>query len=664
MNWRIYTLLIGVLAVCALIVILSEETSAESGDTRADAQYVGGEVCAGCHPGVDTEWMTTAHGLDFTAWDYHGTPTNKLTYAGGSCAACHVVGYNLTSIGGYDPDQAYDSETNAKLQGIQCEACHGPGSEHREPGSDKKATIDVDVDPYTSCSGTEFAECHGGTRQFGTEEIPGWTASAHAPFDNAPDDRGFNTACAECKSPSQYDPEATREDAAPITAEDYRGITCGDCHDAMSETDYEFQLNWDPEEACDACHNGGHHETMRTQVELDGTPSVDRALYPYMEEVSCVKCHMWGTPRGTPDEYINVGHSFEPSISACVDCHDDVWDEMPSSSDPQSDWDNWTADLDEAIEEWGGVVEAAQERHDELLEEVEALVHILEGDDTAAGLIPTAEENNLWTDEMEEDFEQAFYDFELAEHASRGAHNPAYNTALLTSAEEAFSELIDELSMGVLTGNITDSPGPIADVYVFAGGVGTMTDSGGTYTLHLPPGTYTVTASKLGTIDDEAKDVVVAAAAVTVQNFTLDDDFDNDGTPDTADDDDDNDGYTDSVEEKAKTDPQDYEDTPKDMDGDLIPDDDDDDIDGDGLPNTYEEENDMDPEDSSDVTAEILEEFQAGGGGDDDDEDDDDMTAWYIVIVLIIVIVLMAVAMGKKGGSPPAEGKSRDEDED
>ena len=435
----------------------------------------------------------------------------------------------------------------------------------------------------------------------------------------------MNTYCARCKSPSQYVEGATYGSSDPIPKEDWRGVTCADCHDIHNDTGFTAQLRWDPEETCDACHNGGHHENMRT-VELAGEPSVNRTDYPFMEEVACVECHMFNTPHGTPDEYIVQGHSFEPRIEACVDCHTDIYEIMPdikyddTNATAMAIWDAWGENLTEELEKWGGVVEAGQERYDVLYLEVWGLLN------ETGELEEIAEGNGTWTTELEEIFEQAEYDFELAEHNSRGFHNPAYATALLTAAKEGFEEIIEELSVGTLEGKVTDeSDTAMAGVYISVNGLGTTTEPDGTYSLELEPGTYTVAAFKKGSIDQSATGVVIIHAAVIEKNFTLADDFDNDGTADSTDTDDDNDGLPDDWEDTNGLNSKDPTDASADGDND-------------GMTNLQEYKDGKDPQEADKAEAEEA-----------------DTTLYLaLIMVLIIVIVLLGVMLAKKGGGKPA----------
>jgi predicted CXXCH cytochrome family protein len=652
MNKRNAILIFGILAIVAAIAIVVAADEPEDHGTRAGETYVGSESCKTCHNNtawdfVYDTWEHTPHGIDFSVWDYHGTPTNKYTYAGGNdttgmtggCASCHVVGYDQTAIGGFDPALPWNDTYNLPLLRIGCENCHGPGSAH--VSSMSADDIDLGIDKYSeSCAGTDDAGCHSGTRQYGTQEIHGWGESAHAPFDNQAEEEpgGLNTYCAECKSPSQWDPEATYGSNEPVAKEDWRGVTCADCHDVHNTTEFDYQLKWDPETICEECHTGGHHETMRNE-EFEGEPSVNVTLYSYMDEVACVECHMWSTPHGTPEEYAVIGHSFEPKVEACVECHTDVYDNMPDDDYPHANWTAWNVTLQEAIEEWDGVIKDTQARYMTLFEHVE---HLL---DDVEDIMDIAEGNGTWTEELEELYEQAEYDFELAEHNSLGAHNPAYATDLLYAAEDGLNEILEELEMGTIKGWVTDEDAAfLADAYITVNGHGTKTDSNGMYVIMIEPGTYDMSAYILGTTEKTVADVSISAAEVVTQNFTLAPDFDNDGIPDATDPDKDNDHLPDDWEVANGLDPYDHTDCEADNDND-------------GKTNQQEYADQTDPQ-VADKEAVV-------------EETDTTMYLLLIIVLIVIVVALLIMNVMKKGGAtkpqpepepePPAEEAEEEE---
>ena len=105
------------------------------GPSVLSAQYVGAGRCRPCHlqqfksweqtkmakafellrPGVVVE-IKRAHNIDPTK-DYTGDP---------NCVSCHVTGYG-------QPGGFVSVEKTPNLVGVQCEACHGPGSGYLKP---------------------------------------------------------------------------------------------------------------------------------------------------------------------------------------------------------------------------------------------------------------------------------------------------------------------------------------------------------------------------------------------------------------------------------------------------------------------------------------------------------------------------------------------------
>ncbi len=99
---------------------LQKERAAKSAQAQAQGNpehYIGGEVCARCHAAEAKQWATTKHAQ---AWQ---TLVASKKDTDPSCVGCHSVGYNQP--GGYK-----DQATTASLTNVQCESCHGMGSQH------------------------------------------------------------------------------------------------------------------------------------------------------------------------------------------------------------------------------------------------------------------------------------------------------------------------------------------------------------------------------------------------------------------------------------------------------------------------------------------------------------------------------------------------------
>lgn len=84
------------------------------------ASYVGVERCTECHDDARKVWDKTAHATAYPTLQKDFKEFNL------DCVSCHVTGYG--KAGGSTVT------FNEKLQNVQCEECHGPGSLHvKEP---------------------------------------------------------------------------------------------------------------------------------------------------------------------------------------------------------------------------------------------------------------------------------------------------------------------------------------------------------------------------------------------------------------------------------------------------------------------------------------------------------------------------------------------------
>jgi hypothetical protein len=107
---------------------------------KGEAGYVGVEECTSCHDEERKVWDGTSHS--------HAYPTLEEDFKQFNldCVSCHVTGYGKP--GGSTVTHV------EKLQNVQCEECHGPGSLHVK-NPNKKGLITVKPDPQTCVS-----KCH------------------------------------------------------------------------------------------------------------------------------------------------------------------------------------------------------------------------------------------------------------------------------------------------------------------------------------------------------------------------------------------------------------------------------------------------------------------------------------------------------------------------
>ncbi len=111
----------------------------------ADAQYIGQKKCRICHFKEFRSWKKMKHA---GSWNVLSVEERERP----ECYRCHVTGYGRP--GGY-----VSEEETPHLRGVQCEACHGPGSAHAEAAKveEDEAKIDalIDKKPRGRC-----VECH------------------------------------------------------------------------------------------------------------------------------------------------------------------------------------------------------------------------------------------------------------------------------------------------------------------------------------------------------------------------------------------------------------------------------------------------------------------------------------------------------------------------
>ncbi|MFH0777669.1 MAG: cytochrome c family protein [Candidatus Eisenbacteria bacterium] len=91
-------------------------------DTKATPKaggptYIGAAKCKMCHMPYFKAWGETKHAKAFQALD-----VAKKEDKNSKCLKCHTTGFGK---------KAYeDGKTTPELKNVQCEACHGPGSDY------------------------------------------------------------------------------------------------------------------------------------------------------------------------------------------------------------------------------------------------------------------------------------------------------------------------------------------------------------------------------------------------------------------------------------------------------------------------------------------------------------------------------------------------------
>lgn len=139
---------LGITAGMVGALLLQAQTFAQD-----KPQYVGAEACGKCHKRETTgnqlgQWQQSKHAKAFASL---GTPEAKKIAAAkgiadpqkdGKCLKCHVTAFGvdaaLIAKPAIEGEKGYQAE-----DGVQCESCHGPGSQYkaRKVMKDKTAAI-------------------------------------------------------------------------------------------------------------------------------------------------------------------------------------------------------------------------------------------------------------------------------------------------------------------------------------------------------------------------------------------------------------------------------------------------------------------------------------------------------------------------------------------
>lgn len=107
-----------------------------TGVSRSTATYVGEAGCAGCHAAASRRWARSDHARALLTLERAQHAHDP------ECLACHVTG--MGHPGGADTGRA-------PLEGVQCEACHGPGSDHVTAPSAGYGALPRDASACVAC---------------------------------------------------------------------------------------------------------------------------------------------------------------------------------------------------------------------------------------------------------------------------------------------------------------------------------------------------------------------------------------------------------------------------------------------------------------------------------------------------------------------------------
>ncbi|MDH3520082.1 MAG: cytochrome c family protein [Myxococcales bacterium] len=204
-SWRLAAL--GVPAAL-LVLVLPAAASADHDDEHEGREYVGASKCKTCHK-KDTignqygKWLESRHAKAYETlaseqsakWAAEAGVSDPQNDA--RCVKCHVTAYGVS--------QERLSMKFDRTQGVQCEACHGPGEDYRkkkimmnrELALSKGLILPVEENCVT---------CHN-------EDSPAWNPERYTRADGSKVGFDFEQAAAAIAHPvpESYDPRGEGE---------------------------------------------------------------------------------------------------------------------------------------------------------------------------------------------------------------------------------------------------------------------------------------------------------------------------------------------------------------------------------------------------------------------------------------------------------------------
>ena len=422
--------------------------------------YVGSDKCAICHAGGSggdqhTTWLETHHA---DAWE-------TLQSSGGAasfCEGCHTVGIKGYGVNTSAMDAGWDEVRIDKFVNVQCENCHGPGSEHAESGDPSKITVNYEAatcgschtgthhptfdqewelsphnfDPETSAfgaPGNSFCQgCHEGVaasiRLSGdlTSFYGGGSISERPTVE---EQLLMPITCAVCHNPhdasnsSQMRAVAdvhlvTSNGESPVVTDGGTVKLCMQCHHARRGPDTQIENGY--------AHFGPHANPQADMLSgKSAFQGVADSSFVWADpshlfvENSCRTCHVHEISAGTLLVSGSIsgkvtGHTFEPNVEACGRCHGAI-----------SDFDDIMA-----LEDFDGdgAVEGVQSEVQGLMDLLETALVANGLDTTGTDLLGALGDTSTSTIVLRE----AGYNWAyIHDDKSKGVHNPDYAVQLL-----------------------------------------------------------------------------------------------------------------------------------------------------------------------------------------------------------------------------------------
>jgi len=480
---------------CTIVVTGSGSTNLTQNITAGT--YMGVQTCELCHSGGAiakneyTPWSQSPHASFFTR-AIDGLESDHYSK---NCIACHTVGYDVNTNavnGGFDDVATQLGWTfptiltngnwaamPAKLQNlanIQCENCHGPGSEHAAALGNTNISNWPRIGK-TFMEGT-CAQCHDSTPNH--IKSAEWGNSLHARVTRVPSGPS-RAACARCHTGGGFagyaDAIASGTTYTTNNADTlYTSITCQTCHDPHDASNpHQLRLgetvvladgittvtNAGAGALCMNCHrsrNGavsnsivkypllqqtwaggssfGPHDNPASDM-LEGVNGwtygkvIPSSAHALSVSNTCVGCHMQTVASTDPAFLQAGGHTWNMTytnslgvtvdkVDVCIQCHGKI-----------SSFDMVKVDYN-----GDGVIEGVQTEVQHLLDKLSTMLPNSKFTNNPAyyvadGLVKSPSSQTNWPVK----FLEASYNWQFVNNdLSKGVHNAAYAVGLLKAS--------------------------------------------------------------------------------------------------------------------------------------------------------------------------------------------------------------------------------------
>jgi YVTN family beta-propeller protein len=261
--------------------------------------YIGSQACGNCHDGPTmghqfSKWRLSAHAKAFSSLALPESP--EITRLSGlleepqqsrMCLGCHATAAD-TEL--WERDPGFHIE-----DGLQCEGCHGPGSEYAPDHIMRDRTLSM-MNGLKMPTRDDCMLCH---RAKGSHD----GVLIRKPFD-------LETAWQVIAHPTPKQESAPPITSVPATTHQFTGVmACAACH---SGPDFGFQFSrWRRSKHADAFATLATPEAFRIAREAGLHESPQQAS-------ECLRCHVTG--HGYPDGQFQPAFDVRDGVQ-CESCH-------------------------------------------------------------------------------------------------------------------------------------------------------------------------------------------------------------------------------------------------------------------------------------------------------------------------------------------------------